>query len=37
MVTHPKQLNLGVHTFSTDLEGGDLVRQTKQETSNILY
>ena len=29
MVTRPKRVNLGVHEFGTDLEGGDLVRQTK--------
>ena len=36
-VTHPKRVHLGVREFGTNLEGGDLVRQTKQETSNILY
>ena len=28
-VTRPKRINLGVREFSTDLEGGGLVRQTK--------
>ena len=28
-VTRPKRVNLGVHEFGADLEGGDLVRQTK--------
>ena len=28
-VTRPKRLNLGIREFSTDLEGGDLVRRTK--------
>ena len=28
-VTHPKQINLGVHKFGADLEGRDRVRQTK--------
>ena len=36
-VTRPKRVNLGVREFGTDLEGGDLVRWTKQKTSNILY
>ena len=36
-VTRPKWVNLGVCEFSADLEGGDLVRWTKQKTSNILY
>ena len=36
-VTHPKQVNLGICEFNADLEGGDLVRWTKQKTSNILY
>ena len=36
-VTHPKRLNLGIHAFGTDLEGGNLVQQTKQDISDILY
>ena len=37
MVTRPKRVNLGIREFGADLEGGDLVRRTKQKTSNILY
>ena len=29
MVTRPKRVNLGVHEFGADLEGSDLVWQTK--------
>ena len=29
MVTCPKWVNLGISEFGADLEGGDLVRQTK--------
>ena len=29
MVTHPKRVNLGIREYGADLEGGDLVRQTK--------
>ena len=28
-VTRPKRVNLGVREFGANLEGGDLVRQTK--------
>ena len=31
MVTCPGQLNLGIHLFRADLEGGDLVWQTKNK------
>ena len=37
MVTRPKRVNLGVREFGANLEGSDLVRRTKQKTSNILY
>ena len=29
MVTRPKQFNLGIYMFGADLEGSDLVQQTK--------
>ena len=35
-VTRPKRVNLGIHRFGADLEGGDLVRRTKQKSSDIL-
>ena len=30
-------INLGIRLLGTDLVGGELIRRTKQKTSNILY
>ena len=36
-VTRPKRVNLGIREFGADLEGGDLVRQTKNKRLVVFF
>ena len=35
--THPKRVNLGIHEFGADLEGGDLVQRVKNKRLVVFF
>ena len=37
MVTRPRRVNLGIHEFGADLEGGDLVRRVKNKRLVVFF
>ena len=37
MVTRPRQVNLGVREFGTDLEGGNLVQRVKNKRLVVFF